>query len=265
MNITIITSENRRLYPAMVYVIEDKELKKPIFDIDDIYNLLYNNQNILVMAIQFDQYGKELKVFNGELGKSDIKALFASKNVETGNELESVMTLSEAAKKWGLSDGSTIRKAIERGKFEQNEIKQAGNVWITTYSAMERVFGSIKNEENTFVIYDDFECIYMTKEYWEYAKSKSFCGPNINVKARQYEIKYGYIKDAVIEGLKALKNNQKVIIKKSRSKEIRQIIDKEDEFYLYIELFNSRKILPKEFVDRLLDELKIFRYMGNSK
>lgn len=256
MNITIITSENRRLYPAMVYSLEDKELKNPILDIDDIYDLLYKNQNILVMSTQFDQYGKELKVFNGELGKSDVKALFISKDIKSNNELESVMTLSEAAKKWGLSDGSTIRKAIERGKFKQNEIKQAGNIWVTTYSAMERVFGPIKNEENIYIIYDDFECIYMTREYWQYAQSKSFYEQYINIKAMQSEIKYEYLKDVFIKGLKALRNNEKIIIKKSRSKEIRKIIEKEEELFLYIELFKSRKILSEEDVDKLIYDLK---------
>lgn len=258
MSITIITSENRRLYPAMIYSIDDKELKNPILDIDDIYDLLYKNQNILVISSQFDQYGKELKVFNGELGKADVKALFASKENKVINELETVMTLSEAAKKWGLSDGSTIRKSIERGKFEQNEIKQAGNVWVTTYSAMERVFGPIKNEEDAYVILDDFEHIYATKEFWEYAKSKCFCEEynNINIKARQSEVKYEYLKSIAREGLEAIGKNRKIIIKNSRNNEIRQIIGTEEEFNLYIELFQSRKILTAELIDKLFSYLK---------
>ena len=34
------------------------------------------------------------------------------------------------------------RKAVERGRFEPHEIKKSGNVWLTTYAAMQRVFGS---------------------------------------------------------------------------------------------------------------------------
>lgn len=256
MTITIITSENRRLCPAVVYSLEDKEKKNPIFDIDDIYDILYKNQNILVISTQFDQYGKELKIFNGELGKSDVKALFATQDTKPNNELDCVMTLSEAAKKWGLSDGSTIRKAIERGKFEQNEIKQAGNVWIITYSAMERVFGSIKDEENAYIIHDDFESIYMTKSYWEYAKSHYTDGAYIMAKSKELEIKYQYIKDLCMKGLEALRNNQKIIIKKSRDNQIRQIIESEEEFYLYIELFTSRKILSSELTSKLIGDLK---------
>ena len=55
--------------------------------------------------------------------------------------LDEVLTFREAAEKWGLADGNTIRKAVERGKFEAVEIKKSGNVWLTTYDAMIRVFG----------------------------------------------------------------------------------------------------------------------------
>lgn len=257
MTITIITSENRRLYPAIVYSLEDKEQKNPILDIDDIYDLLYKKQNILVISTQFDQYGKELKIFNGELGKSDIKALFAAEDVKADNPLESVMTLSEAAKKWGLSNGSTIRKAIERGKFEHDEIKQAGDVWIITYSAMERVFGSIKNEEEAYVIYDDFESIYMSKAYWEYAKIHyDMWQSYVYVIDKNIEIKYQYIRDICIKSLNALRNKQKLIIKDVRNNQIKQIIEKEEELYIYIELFVNRKILSEEYKDKLLNDLK---------
>lgn len=54
---------------------------------------------------------------------------------------DEVLTFSEAAEKWGLADGKTIRKAVERNRFEPYEIKKSGNVWLTTYDAMLRVFG----------------------------------------------------------------------------------------------------------------------------
>ena len=261
MSISIITSENRRLYPATVYNVEDKEQKNSISDIDDIFNLLYKNQNILVISHQFDQYGKELKIFNGQLEKSDIKALFAVKNEEISNNLNSVMTLTEAAKKWGLANGSTIRKAIERGKFEQEEIKQSGDVWITTYSAMERVFGSIKNEENAYVIYDDFECVYLTKIYYQFANLtyiKNMKSPYSNKVLKEYEEKYQYVKGIFENALKAIRNNEKVIIKKSRNNKVREILNTESEFFVYLNAFHSRRNMAPEMLDRLQEELKAF-------
>jgi hypothetical protein len=67
-------------------------------------------------------------------------------------DLDKVLTFSEAAEKWGFSNGSTLRKAVERNKFYDWEIKRSGNVWLTTYDAMERVFGIPKHIENAFII-----------------------------------------------------------------------------------------------------------------
>ena len=67
-------------------------------------------------------------------------------------DLDKVLTFSEAAEKWGFSNGSTLRKAVERNKFQDWEIKRSGNVWLTTYDAMERVFGIPKHIEDAFII-----------------------------------------------------------------------------------------------------------------
>lgn len=56
-------------------------------------------------------------------------------------DLNKVLTFTEAAEKWGLAGGNTIRQAALRGKFEPHEIKKSGTVWLTTYDAMGRVFG----------------------------------------------------------------------------------------------------------------------------
>lgn len=70
---------------------------------------------------------------------------------------DEVMTFSEAAEKWGLADGKTIRKAVERGRFEPHEIKKSGNVWLTTYEAMYRVFGEPRNSASTLYFFDLYE------------------------------------------------------------------------------------------------------------
>lgn len=56
-------------------------------------------------------------------------------------DLNRVLTFTEAAEKWGLAGGNTLRQAVLRGKFEHHEIKKSGTVWLTTYDAMHRVFG----------------------------------------------------------------------------------------------------------------------------
>lgn len=76
-------------------------------------------------------------------------------------DLMQVMTFSEAAEKWGFANGNTLRKAVERKKFREDEIRKSGDVWLTTYDAMLRVFGqprkikhSISYEEIERIIFD---------------------------------------------------------------------------------------------------------------
>lgn len=56
-------------------------------------------------------------------------------------DLNAVLTFSEAAEKWGFRDGNTLRKALERKRFKEHEVRKSGSVWLTTYEAMLRVFG----------------------------------------------------------------------------------------------------------------------------
>lgn len=54
--------------------------------------------------------------------------------------IRDILSLSEAAKLWGLNDSSTLRKAMERDKFYESEVRKADTVWLITYPAMQRVF-----------------------------------------------------------------------------------------------------------------------------
>lgn len=56
-------------------------------------------------------------------------------------DLNQVLTFTEAAQKWGLASGNSIRQAALRGKFHESEVRKSGTVWLTTYDAMVRVFG----------------------------------------------------------------------------------------------------------------------------
>ncbi|MHB8156813.1 MAG: helix-turn-helix domain-containing protein [Desulfocucumaceae bacterium] len=59
----------------------------------------------------------------------------------TGIDLNRVLTLNEAAIRWKLADGATIRKAIERKRFMGHEIRKSGSIWLISKDGMERVFG----------------------------------------------------------------------------------------------------------------------------
>lgn len=76
-------------------------------------------------------------------------------------DLTQVLTFSEAAEKWGLANGNTLRKAVERNRFQAGEVRKSGDVWLTTYDAMKRLYGepkatsiSITQKELTTILYD---------------------------------------------------------------------------------------------------------------
>lgn len=76
-------------------------------------------------------------------------------------DLTQVLTFSEAAEKWGLANGNTLRKAVERNRFQPGEVRKSGDVWLTTYDAMKRLYGepkatsiSITQKELTTILYD---------------------------------------------------------------------------------------------------------------
>lgn len=59
-------------------------------------------------------------------------------------DIEDVMTFTEAARRWGLSDGAVLRMAVQRGQFNEGEVRKSDKVWLVTRAAMERLFGPEK-------------------------------------------------------------------------------------------------------------------------
>lgn len=58
-------------------------------------------------------------------------------------EIDEVMTVSEAAELWGLTEGG-IRKAISTKKFILGiDYRKAGRITLITREAMERVYGKL--------------------------------------------------------------------------------------------------------------------------
>lgn len=58
-------------------------------------------------------------------------------------EINSVMTVNEAAEMWGITEGA-IRKAINSRKFIPCiDYRKAGRITLICYEAMERVYGEL--------------------------------------------------------------------------------------------------------------------------
>lgn len=79
-------------------------------------------------------------------------------------DLSQVLTFSEAADKWGFANGNTLRKAVERNKFLPGEVRKSGDVWLTTYEAMSRVFGQPRITDIT-LSYNDISDLVVQSVY----------------------------------------------------------------------------------------------------
>ena len=91
-----------------------------------------------------------LKEYNNDLEKWEEEVLYELKqkylqDSKPVSVLDEIYTFTEAAEKWGLSDGSVLRNAVRRGVFKAGEYRQSGSTWLITRSAMERVYGKLEN------------------------------------------------------------------------------------------------------------------------
>jgi hypothetical protein len=137
-----------RYFPAIVYDKDDADQKSPVVHEEYVRELLARDGKLVIVANRFDQENNELSPFQGELNQDEILRITEVDYSQDTVNLDMIMSLSEAAEKWGLADGASIRMAIERGKFKPNEIKRCGHVWIVTYHGMQRVFGAIEDNVN---------------------------------------------------------------------------------------------------------------------
>lgn len=58
--------------------------------------------------------------------------------------LEKIMTFKEASEKWNVST-SNLRNNVRNGRFEDDEVRKSGEVWLVTERAMKRLYGEPKD------------------------------------------------------------------------------------------------------------------------
>lgn len=156
--------------------------------------------------------------------------------------------------------------AIERGKFEENEIKQAGDVWITTYASMERVFGKVKDEKESFIIYDDFQSILFQSVHQDikismaksdYKRNKAGEAELEKQKAAAKKIN-DEVKEMLKEALQKIRAGGKVIIKKrwKDGEVVMRVINSEKELLSFVKILDVRRYLTTKKEDEFAEYLK---------
>ena len=111
-------------------------------------NDAYNGDCIVDLTENLSVPGK---IVNGDIIIDDNAKIYDPegeyKNCGTTFEINNVMTVSEAAEKWGITEGA-IRKAIRSGKFIPGiDYRKAGRITLICREAMTRVYSEPKRSE----------------------------------------------------------------------------------------------------------------------
>lgn len=115
------------------YVIFHSDLNDPGEKISDDSDSITFADSAYHTIIVLD--GKEYAVDDDEIKK--VKDVFCEVRQDEW------ITAAEATRQWNLGE-STIRSAIRRRQFEEDEFKKLGRDWFVKVSAMERLYGEPK-------------------------------------------------------------------------------------------------------------------------
>ena len=234
MNIQIVIKEGYRIYPCKVY--EVGTLNK-LGNISEIYNKVECKENIILNGYIYNKEGEKQGEFNGEIEFEKILSIIQINEV---SELNSVYTLKEASEKWALADGSSIRKAIERNKFYNTEIKQSGSVWIVTESGMNRVFGP-RDIRNKYII--NIKQLLVMKTRINILEIKEEFGEITKEEREELFVVIKALQKLLDDAIAYLNDNKSVLIRSNSKEKPVEIINSKEEFLYFIEAIEKKTIL----------------------
>ena len=166
--------------------------------------------------------------------------------METNGEksyLDKVFTLKEAAKKWVFADSLTIKRAIEKGKFKNDEIKESGSVWLVTLEGMERVFGPI-GANNSYIINRKELCSILSKIYLKDIK-EGF----LNLTDKDEDVLRNMeqrVTNIFINGYISLRDGKIIVIANGVNKKPWQIINSFEEYMLFLNILEKKRLLTED-------------------
>lgn len=256
MFLQIITKNKEIISPAKIFSINQDS---QFLTTKEVYEYLDINEEIFIIGDKYNENGDAIGTFISTLHKTEIFSIFTLK--ENDVDLNQILTLSEAAKKWGLADGSSIRKAIERNRFNPDEIKQAGSVWIITYKGMCRVFGDVK--KGSYTIYNtEFDFLLNRVNIVDTYNLSNFNGFIFSEKKRDDLVNYSnydFNKKKLLtyfQDMKnAINNNSKVVFKSNYlgKEKIDKIFYTLDELFNFIDVLYNYKRISKNLREDIID------------
>lgn len=238
MKIQILTKNNKRIYPAKVYSLNSGV---EFNSIEDMLDSIKEDGKIKVEGDMYSILGQYIDVFSGIIMEDELLSII---NINEENfSLDKVFTLKEAAKKWFLADGITIRRAIERKKFKSGEIKQSGPVWLVTSEAMERVFGPM-GVNNCYTINKKELFSILSKVYLKDLKEEV-----MNLSDRDREILEGMESKVIsifIDGYKNLREGKVIVISNGIKEKPWQIINSFEDLMLFLGILEKKRLLTED-------------------
>ena len=176
-------------------------------------------------------------------------------------DLDSIMSLSEAAEKWGLADGSSIRKAIERGNFNSAEVRRSGSVWLVTNTAMQRVFGMINENSLSYSIdYDEFMTALYVAHHMN-LKKEAIKGITELTSSEQNQLDnmYDQIENTAKKAYLCLKDGGRLIFKNnvtSNQTNEKMILNTVQEFIEWFDYLDEKRFITTKRKNTILDRLR---------
>ncbi len=234
MSIQIVIKDGYRIYPCKVY--EIGTLNR-LDNISQIYNKIDCRENIFLDGEIYNKEGEKQGEFNGEVESERILSIVQINEI---SELNSVYTLKEASEKWALADGSSIRKAIERNKFYNTEIKQSGSVWIVTESGMNRVFGP-RDIRNKYII--NIKQLLIMKTRINILEIKEEFGEITKEEREELFVVIKALQKLLDDAISYLNNNKSVLIRSNSKDKPVEVINTKEEFLYFIEAIEKKTIL----------------------
>lgn len=238
MEIQIINKSDERIYPAKIY---NLSTGVEMNNLEEIWNRIAIDGGINVKGDMYSIDGNYIKEFNGVIKKDELISII--KINDSNFCLDQVFTLKEAARKWLLADGSTIRKAIERDKFRNGEIKQSGSVWLVTSEAMERVFGPM-GTDNCYIINQKELLSILSKVYL-----KDIKGGFSTLTERDKEVLEAMEKKATnifMDGYINLRAGKIILVSNGAKEKPWQIIDSFEDYMVFLSVLEKRRLLTEE-------------------
>ncbi|SER69305.1 hypothetical protein SAMN04487944_10877 [Gracilibacillus ureilyticus] len=147
----VYTVRGSRLWPVALYRKElNKDLKR-LSSLEEIKQTLIENQEITVC--EYTAMGEYSLIDAMVYKKGMIGSIVGPVPFTPINQmsLEHVLSIKEAAEIWNLSDGNIIRKAIDRGNFQEGEVRKSGSTWLISYAGMQRMYEAVpETRENEY-------------------------------------------------------------------------------------------------------------------